>query len=1025
MSTRDVVVRFSARTDAYVAAVNRARTATGALSRESVRNMATVGSSMQRLGRSATLGVTTPLVAVGGAAIHMSDRFQHAFSTMEGLANVPASEIDGLKESVLGLAGETGRAPQELAEALYFAASAGLDSAAAMDVLDKAARASAAGMGSTTDVVGLVAGAVAAYGPEVLSAAEATDILTAAIREGRADPTELAGALGRVTPIAAAMGISFGETAGAAAYMSNIMGNTDETITALRGVMLALLDPSVQGRKALESLGLTIDDVKNTIRQDGLVAAFELLRNAGLNPSSDAMSNLFEDNRALNGAMILLNDESGRLVPVIDAVTNSAGSLDEAFAAVSDDSGFKMRQAMAKVQAALIELGDILIPFAASVASSMADAASAFTDLPPEVQKIIVVVGGLIALGGPLMIFAGSVIKNFGLVMSTIGKIGGATGFAVRALGTVAIAASVAMIAWDILGEGHLNASTHINTASDALGREVINAYNAAVAAGMATTEVDALAIAHLALSNAIAAAAQEADSGLVGAMDTLNVSADAYLGTILQLGEVNIPMWENIKAIGLAERYFNLASGEGEIFLEVMYNGGASVEELANIVGATVPEVEAFSRALSLVSTYAMENKDEVDALALTYLDSVARMGGAGAAALELAEDLAGSRREAGNATDVYLEFMEQLMLLEPAEREAIMNTDAFATAIGQLPPELQAGMEGLQGFGYETEQMAMRQADAIDTMSKMAEEIENQNTVIGFYTDAIDSAFGPMQNLERARDDVRRSVYLFNDALDDESRSMDESTQAGLDNRAALMDAADSVLAFAQAQLESGMAIDDVSSDYEANIAWLRQTAIDAGLSEEAVDDLLETYGMTPETLNTAINLAGDALAKWRVDRYLEKLDEIPEGIASYIEALIDQGKYAEAMAWLEMIPDSQTYTVFLQTLGSINLPGLGSFGGWNAEGGAYNRPSLIGVGEAGPELVLPLSRPGRMASLLGMPGVGDRVQAAMPGGAGGMTTVSTSNITNVYVYNYGRRELGTRDLEIALVRAGIGGK
>src|SRR5688500_12105701 len=116
MAMRDVQVRLSARTDAYVAAMNRARTATGQLSQQSVRNMAQVGSSMQRMGRSASIYVTAPLLALGGASVNMAMDFERSFSTMEGLANVPASEVDKLKESVLALAGETAVAPQELAD---------------------------------------------------------------------------------------------------------------------------------------------------------------------------------------------------------------------------------------------------------------------------------------------------------------------------------------------------------------------------------------------------------------------------------------------------------------------------------------------------------------------------------------------------------------------------------------------------------------------------------------------------------------------------------------------------------------------------------------------------------------------------------------------------------------------------------------------------------------------------------------------------------------------------------------------
>ena len=87
---------------------------------------------------------------------------------MVGLAGVPAGEIDGLKDSILDLAGETAVAPQELADALYDAASAGLTSAQALEAVQVAAKGASAGMGTTGDIVGLVASATASYGAEVI-----------------------------------------------------------------------------------------------------------------------------------------------------------------------------------------------------------------------------------------------------------------------------------------------------------------------------------------------------------------------------------------------------------------------------------------------------------------------------------------------------------------------------------------------------------------------------------------------------------------------------------------------------------------------------------------------------------------------------------------------------------------------------------------------------------------------------------------------------------------------------------------
>src|SRR5215204_864716 len=109
--------------------MKQAASASSDMGRATEANLSKLGRSMQKVGRGMSVGLTVPIVAAGGAAVKMAGDFNASFTRMTSLANVSASEIDGLQESVKGLAGETGRAPNELAEALYFLRSSGLDSA--------------------------------------------------------------------------------------------------------------------------------------------------------------------------------------------------------------------------------------------------------------------------------------------------------------------------------------------------------------------------------------------------------------------------------------------------------------------------------------------------------------------------------------------------------------------------------------------------------------------------------------------------------------------------------------------------------------------------------------------------------------------------------------------------------------------------------------------------------------------------------------------------------------------------------
>lgn len=411
MSEKSVSVRLSANISAYKAAMAEAAGATNKFSQQTQSDLKQVGGKMQEVGGKMTVGVTLPLVAAGGAALKFSGDFNRTFGQMVGLAGVPADEVERLKESVLDLAGETAQAPQDLAESLYFAASAGLDSAQAMDAVTIAAKAAQVGMGSTQDVVGLVASAMATYGSDTIDAARATDILTATIREGRAEPSELASTLGRVLPVANQIGVSFEEVGGTVAYLSNVFGDTNRTVTATQGLFTKLASPTQQGRDALADFGLTASQLQAAIDQDGLLGALDLLKSVGFDQNAQAMAALFDDMEGRSAALALLGADAATLTGIFDATASSTGALDDALAGV-DKNANAMSQAWVDIQVALIEAGQIIGPVAADLAEWISAIVSSFADLPGPLQAVVVGFLAVVAAVGPIVKMGGMVVSN-------------------------------------------------------------------------------------------------------------------------------------------------------------------------------------------------------------------------------------------------------------------------------------------------------------------------------------------------------------------------------------------------------------------------------------------------------------------------------------------------------------------------------------------------------------------------------------------------------------------------------------
>lgn len=414
MAERTVTVRLRASIEDYARKMGEAAAATVAVGKAgeaASSKLVGSGKKAQEVGRDLTKYVSLPLAAAGVAAVKMSVDFDTAFAHMEGLAGVTAGEIDGLKQSVLDLAHATGRGPQDLAEGLYFIRSAGIAGKTAVDALTVSARAAAAGLGDTQTVADAVTSAINAYGAENLSAARAGDVLAATVRDGKAEASALAPQFGRLLPVASELGITFDQVGAGMAFLSRASGDADLSATQLNGVMRSLLKPSQQAGDALATIGLTAQDVRDAIKEKGLLKTLEDLR-AKL--GDNGFREFFQDSRALNGALALTGHSAKEAEQVFADLKSSAGSLDTAFDAVAKTTGFKLNQAWADIQVAAIKVGDVVGPIVANLASSVAGLATAFADLPKPAQDALLIFGGYAAVLGPLLSIAGKVAEGLG-----------------------------------------------------------------------------------------------------------------------------------------------------------------------------------------------------------------------------------------------------------------------------------------------------------------------------------------------------------------------------------------------------------------------------------------------------------------------------------------------------------------------------------------------------------------------------------------------------------------------------------
>lgn len=403
-----------------------------------------VGANVTAAGRKLSLFVTAPVVGLGIASVAMANDFEKSMAKIEGLVGVPADELEGMKSQVVDLASQFGYTATEAGDALFYITSAGLRGSDAMDVLAASLQGAAVGLGDVQTIADLATSAMNAYGSDVLSATDATDVLTAAVREGKLEAADLAGSMGRVLPVASAMGVRFDEVGAAFAAMSRTGTNADEAATQLKGILASLLKPSIQAEKALKKMGTSSKELREQLREEGLLATLQSLQER-FGGNEAAAAKVFGNIRALSGVLDLMGSNVATTEQIFGNMADTTGALGTAFEATAETGAFQMDQAISTFKNTLMELGQIIAPVVTDVVNYFKGLVESFRSLSPETQKIIVIVAAVAAAMGPLLIIIGSLI-------SAIGALAGALSFLIANPVVLAIVAIVAAIAALVAG---------------------------------------------------------------------------------------------------------------------------------------------------------------------------------------------------------------------------------------------------------------------------------------------------------------------------------------------------------------------------------------------------------------------------------------------------------------------------------------------------------------------------------------------------------------------------------------------
>lgn len=390
-------------------------TATASITRVNAQ-LATAEASMKKFAATAQRNLTMPLVLLGGASFVTFKNFEASLSKVIGLVGVAEDQVNEWRQTILDIGPAVGQGPVKLADALFFITSAGIRGAEAMEVLEMSSKAASAGLGEAKVVADLVTSAMNAYGAANLSAAHATDILTATVREGKAEPAELSASMGMVLPIASEMEVTFNQIGAAIAGMTRTGSNASTASMQLRQILASILKPTSLAEEALKKMNTTSEDLLNTIKTKGLLAGLMEVRNLMNKYGADVASKVFPNVRALSGVLDLMGKNLEDNRKIFEALDGATGSLDKAFRAASETVQFRFNAELARGQVSLVKLGESVaegfLPVLEKMIGVFTSLVDWFAQLDGVSKRIIVTIGGVLIVLGPMAKLLGFLVGN-------------------------------------------------------------------------------------------------------------------------------------------------------------------------------------------------------------------------------------------------------------------------------------------------------------------------------------------------------------------------------------------------------------------------------------------------------------------------------------------------------------------------------------------------------------------------------------------------------------------------------------
>jgi len=377
-----------------------------------------------------------PLPAVAAAAavagltasVKMAAGFEKGMGEVRTLLPDITDEAFGkMNKDVLKFSKTMGVDLADATKGLYNAISAGVPRENVMEFMTQAAKTSSGGVTDLETSVGALAGVMNVYGDSVGGAQEVSDILFTTVKGGMTTMPELANAIGRVLPTAAAMGVNFKDISADLAVMTAQTGDTNASVTRLNGLLVEAGRTGTKLSDAIsEKLGSSFRELIAEGKSTGEI--FEELRST---MPEQEFTDLFGSVEAMNAALQITGTNSDKVTEQLGNMEAATGATQKAFDTMENTASDQMEDAMNSMKISMTEVGLKVLPLVAKAMDGLARGISKGMELLPKLIKkiqplkpVFKIIFGMVKTGFEVWVeVIKLVFKGIGALITLIKKI--------------------------------------------------------------------------------------------------------------------------------------------------------------------------------------------------------------------------------------------------------------------------------------------------------------------------------------------------------------------------------------------------------------------------------------------------------------------------------------------------------------------------------------------------------------------------------------------------------------------------